>query len=147
LKRRCAGRNAGFEKGRKRAVLKSYAGTGDKRHRLVEKISKAQNQEARQTLIAELKEFDKIYHAMPRSDAMDTSFRRLQYTRYADDFRIGVIGSKADAEQMKQNIGKYLAEKMKLELSEEKTLVTIATDKARFLGYDIRARKPSNLQW
>ena len=83
--------------------MKSYAGTGDKRHRLVEKISKAQNQEARQTLIAELKEFDKIYHAMPRSDAMDTSFRRLQYTRYADDFRIGVIGSKADAEQMKRH--------------------------------------------
>ena len=75
---------AGFEKGRKRAILKSYARTGDKRHRLVEKISKAQNQEARQTLIAELKEFDKIYHAMPRSDAMDTSFRRVQYTRYAD---------------------------------------------------------------
>ncbi len=137
---------AGFEKGRKRAVLKSYARTGDKRHRLVEKISKSQNQEARQTLIAELKEFDKIYHAMPRSDAMDTSFRRLQYTRYADDFLIGVIGSKADAEQIKQDIGKYLAEKLKLELSEEKTLVTIATDKARFLGYDIRARKPSNLQ-
>lgn len=41
---------------------------------------------------------------------------------------------------------KCLAEKLKLELSEEKTLVTIATDKARFLGYDIRARKPSNLQ-
>ena len=137
---------AGFEKGRKRAVLKSYARTGDKRHRLVEKISKSQNQEARQTLIAELKEFDKIYHAMPRSDAMDTSFRRLQYTRYADDFLIGVIGSKADTEQIKQDIGKYLAEKLKLELSEEKTLVTIATDKARFLGYDIRARKPSNLQ-
>lgn len=44
------------------------------------------------------------------------------------------------------DIGKYLAEKLNLELSEEKTLVTIATDKARFLGFDIRARKPSNLQ-
>ena len=61
-------------------------------------------------------------------------------------FLIGVIGSKADAERIKQDVGKYLAEKLKLELSEEKTLVTIATDKARFLGYDIRARKPSNLQ-
>jgi len=68
---------AGFVKGRKRAVLKSYARTGDKRHRLVEKISKAQNQEGRQMLIEELKEFDKIYHVMPRSDAMDTNFRRL----------------------------------------------------------------------
>lgn len=137
---------AGFEKGRKRAVLKSYARTGDKRHRLVEKISKAQSQELRQTLLAELKEFDKSYHAMPRSDAMDINFRRLQYTRYADDFLIGVIGSKADAELIKQDVGKYLTEKLKLELSEEKTLVTIATDKARFLGFDIRARKPSNLQ-
>jgi RNA-directed DNA polymerase len=28
---------------------------------------------------------------------MDPNFRRLRYCRYADDFLVGVIGSKADA--------------------------------------------------
>ena len=28
----------------------------------------------------------------------DSNYKRVQYTRYADDFIIGVIGSKADAE-------------------------------------------------
>lgn len=89
---------------------------------------------------------DEIYHAMPRADAMDKTFRRLQYTRYADDFLIGVIGSKDDAKQIKEDIAIYLKNVLKLEMSQEKTLITIATDKARFLGYDIRARKQSNLQ-
>ncbi|MFT8024860.1 group II intron reverse transcriptase/maturase, partial [Salmonella enterica subsp. enterica serovar Enteritidis] len=30
-------------------------------------------------------------------DQMDPNFRRLRYCRYADDFLVGVIGSKADA--------------------------------------------------
>ena len=59
---------------------------------------------------------------------MDTNFRRLQYVRYADDFIIGIIGEKSDAQKIKQEIGRYIADYLKLELSEEKTLVTKATD-------------------
>ena len=67
----------------------------------------------------------------------DPDYRRLQYCRYADDFIIGVIGSKQDAEIIKSDIMKYLAETLKLTLSDEKTIITHCKDKARFLGYDI----------
>ncbi len=74
-----------FDRGKKRAILKSYTKMGDKRHRIVEKIQKETNSEKKSLLIKELKEHDAVYHSMPRSNAMDDTFRRIQYTRYADD--------------------------------------------------------------
>lgn len=59
------------------------------------------------------------------------------YQRYADDFIIAVMGSKADAERIKSDIGEFLANKLKLTLSPEKTLVTNGHDRAKFLGYEI----------
>lgn len=133
-----------FAKGKKREVLKSYTRISDKRHRLLGRLEKPQGEE-RVQLLAELKSLDQVHKSMPRSNAMDANFRRLQYTRYADDFLVGIIGSKADAEQAKADIGAFIWERLRLELSEDKTLVTNATDKARFLGFDIRAREQSNL--
>ncbi|MGC4387826.1 group II intron reverse transcriptase/maturase, partial [Streptococcus suis] len=63
---------------------------------------------------------------------------------YADDFICGVIGSKEDARRIKADIKDYLETVLKLELSEEKTLITNARDKARFLGYHLYIRQ-SNL--
>jgi len=65
----------------------------------------------------------------------------MQYTRYADDFIIGVIGGKDDAEAIKADIKGFLKDKLKLELSEEKTLITSGKDMARFLSYDITVCK------
>ncbi|RAU96872.1 reverse transcriptase domain-containing protein [Paenibacillus sp. YN15] len=67
----------------------------------------------------------------------DKGYKRLQYIRYADDFIIGMIGSKADAEEIKEDIRKFLSEKLKLTLSVEKTKITHTSDFARFLSYDI----------
>lgn len=67
----------------------------------------------------------------------DTEYKRIQYCRYADDFILGVIGSKKDAEKIKADIKIFLDEKLKLELSEEKTKITHTSKLARFLGYDI----------
>ena len=75
---------------------------------------------------------------------MDANYRRLQYVRYADDFLIGIIGAKEDAQAVKQEIGVFIAEQLKLELSDEKTLVTKATDRAKFLGFEIRVTPQSN---
>ena len=35
---------------------------------------------------------------------MDENYRRMKYVRYADDFIIGVIGSKVDCEKIKADI-------------------------------------------
>ena len=75
---------------------------------------------------------------------MDENFKRIQYVRYADDFIIGIIGSKADAEKVKQEIGQFIKSELNLELSDEKTLVTKSTDRAKFLGFDIRVTPGSN---
>jgi len=74
----------------------------------------------------------------PSQDAYDHSFRRLRYVRYADDFMLGLIGTKAEAEVIKQRVKTWLSENLKLELSDEKTLIThAATDRAKFLGYEV----------
>jgi group II intron reverse transcriptase/maturase len=74
----------------------------------------------------------------PSTDAHDPDFRRLFYVRYADDFLLGLIGSKEDAEAIKQRIKDWLHDHLKLEMSEEKTYVTHAqTDRAKFLGYEV----------
>ena len=73
---------------------------------------------------------------MPYSDQMDDSYKRICYVRYADDFLIGVIGSKEDAEQVKQEVGCFIWEKLHLEMSGEKTLITHGHDFAKFLGYE-----------
>ncbi|MFL6118977.1 group II intron reverse transcriptase/maturase [Actinophytocola sp.] len=75
---------------------------------------------------------------MPSQDPDDPCYRRLRYVRYADDLLLGFIGPKAEAEAIKHQLRQFLREKLKLELSQEKTLITHArTDAARFLGYEI----------
>lgn len=78
---------------------------------------------------------------VPYTDPFDKNFRRIQYTRYADDFLIGIIGNKEDAKEIKSKIKEFLSDTLKLELSEEKTLITHSQKKAHFLGYDIYVRR------
>lgn len=77
---------------------------------------------------------------MPSMDVNDPGYRRLRYIRYADDILLGFIGPRKEAELIKQQLGGFLQETLKLELSEAKTLITHAqTQTARFLGYEIVA--------
>jgi group II intron reverse transcriptase/maturase len=77
-------------------------------------------------------------YRMPYYDVNDPDYRRLRYTRYADDFLLGFAGPKAEAEEIKEKLRKFLQDELKLEMSEEKTLITHATDEAaRFLGYEV----------
>ena len=78
--------------------------------------------------------------AMPCSDEMDENFRRLKYIRYADDFLVGVIGSKSESERIKADIAAFMRGRLKLELSTEKTLITHAQEEAKFLGFHITVR-------
>ncbi|MDE0464329.1 MAG: reverse transcriptase/maturase family protein [Caldilineaceae bacterium] len=75
---------------------------------------------------------------LPSVNTQDEGYRKLEYVRYADDFLLSFAGPKTEAEEIKREISKFLKERLKLEMSEEKTLITHArTDKAKFLGYEI----------
>ena len=76
--------------------------------------------------------------ALPSRDPMDPGFRRLRYLRYADDHILGFTGPKAEAEQIKADLTRFLRETLRLELNQDKTLISHArTQPARFLGYHI----------
>ena len=75
---------------------------------------------------------------LPSRDPYDPGYRRLRYVRYADDFVLGFIGPKVEAQQVKESLETFLRDTLKLELSREKTLITHATSQAaRFLGYEL----------
>ena len=76
---------------------------------------------------------------LPSIDPNDPNFRRLRYVRYADDFLLGFIGPKEEAEDIKAALETFLRDNLKLELSRTKTLITHArTECAAFLGYEVQ---------
>jgi hypothetical protein len=76
--------------------------------------------------------------SIPFGDPMDPGYRRLRYVRYADDHILGFIGPKAEAEEIKAKVARFLRETLGLELNDAKTLITHArTQRARFLGYHV----------
>ncbi|MFL5913030.1 MAG: reverse transcriptase/maturase family protein [Gaiellaceae bacterium] len=84
----------------------------------------------------------RLQQSIPSVDVHDPDYRRLRYIRYADDHLLGFAGTKAEAEQIRNQLAAFLRDELKLELSTEKTLITHArTHKARFLGYDIWTRQ------
>lgn len=90
----------------------------------------------------EYKNADEILKKMRQISSvnpMDPGFIRLNYVRYADDFLVLIDGNKELAINIKNRISLFLKEDLKLELSEEKTLIThIKTERVRFLGYEIQ---------
>jgi group II intron reverse transcriptase/maturase len=58
--------------------------------------------------------------------------KKLKYIRYADDFIIGVNGSLEDGIMIKRQLSEFIAGTLKMELSEEKTLITHSNEYARF---------------
>jgi group II intron reverse transcriptase/maturase len=79
---------------------------------------------------------------LPSKDPMDDQYRRVRFVRYADDFLIGVIGSKALAVRLKESVKNFLNARLKLKLSEEKTHITHHDQRIPWLGFLITAKKP-----
>ncbi len=88
--------------------------------------------------IATVRSLRRKLRSLPTQDPCDPGYRRLRYVRYADDTLLGFTGPKAEAEEIKRRLGRFLQDELKLELNQEKTLITHArTQRARFLGYEI----------
>ena len=126
-----------FDMGTKRRPGKESNDLANERKRTVRKLRKVKDGAEKAALVARLKAIEQERAAFPSGDEMDGSYRRLKYIRYADDFILGVIGSKEDALRIKEDIKSFLSESLALELSEEKTLITHTGKSAKFLGYEI----------
>ncbi|MHA2066488.1 MAG: group II intron reverse transcriptase/maturase [Candidatus Thorarchaeota archaeon] len=91
-----------------------------------------------------LHEFDKWWSRNYDLDVNAKSARRRRHqgnfilTRYADDFIILSNGTKQATENMKERVARFLEDELKLELSQEKTAITHATEGFDFLGFHIR---------
>ncbi|WP_233269567.1 reverse transcriptase/maturase family protein [Alteribacillus sp. YIM 98480] len=93
--------------------------------------------EGREELILSIQE-RKIKVGIPSIDPMDENHPRMKYVRYADDFVLGIAGSKQSASYMKEMIKIFLKEELQLDLSDEKTLITHLKKPVPFLGYEFR---------
>jgi nicotine oxidoreductase len=115
-----------LEKGEKKGRNPAYQKLSKKKGRLLAKGK------------TKTKEFRKLVQQMrtlPTVNVNDLEFIRIKYLRYADDWIIGVCGSHTLAEEIKQKIKTFLAQHLRLTLSEEKTHITNArTEEAFFLG-------------
>lgn len=101
---------------------------------LMKKASKKRKKGA----LEEARKLTKQAQKLPTVDPNDPNYRRLYYIRYADDTLLGFAGPKEEIEGIKHLLSEFLRDTLKLELSQEKTLITHArTEAARFLGYEI----------
>jgi len=136
------------DKGTKRAVNPEY-------HRIALALDRcrrgslrteAVTEEKLATLQARIASLKAEQLATPSTDHMDPEYRRYRYVRYADDFLVGVIGPKRDAEGMMSAIRDFVRS-LKLEVSEEKSGVRHANDGTRFLGYDVLTYTAETTRW
>jgi len=130
-----------FDKGEHRKRNEQTQILWNERRRILAKLEVVKDEAEKAELIRQYKANRKESVNYPSGDEMDVNYKRLKYVRYADDFLIGIIGSKQDAMTIKEDVKNFLNEKLFLELSDEKTLITHTEDSAKFLGYEISVRK------
>lgn len=136
-----------FNRGTKRQINPAYKKPLDVRRGKQEWLKRNENkisEEKRREVTAQIQEINQYLRTIPYGDPMDNEYRRVVYVRYADDFLIGVIGSKADAKQVKADVGMFISNELHLEMSSEKTLITHGNDFAHFLGYEITVSSEQN---
>lgn len=112
------------------------------RQRLHNKIKNSNGIE-REKLIEEYKTATAQMLKLPAKQCDD---KKIKYVRYADDFLIAVNGNRQDCEKIKQELTEFINTTLKMELSQEKTLITHSNTPARFLGYDVRVRRDQQIK-
>lgn len=130
-----------FQKPYKSRITAEYSRLSGRMTRVKQNIKKAEeagNMTEKERLLKELKELRSQLLKTPCKSQTD---KEIKYVRYADDFIIGVRGSREDCEEIKRKLSCFIRDSLKMELSEEKTLITHSNTYARFLGYDMRIRR------
>jgi hypothetical protein len=97
----------------------------------------------RETLKAPIRNLNKRILQTPSYDFHDPGYIRVRFLRYADDVILSVIGPKALAKQIQEEMAVFLRDDLKLELNRDKTqIVHLPTERTRFLGYLLETATP-----
>ena len=91
-----------------------------------------------QRIQQEIRRVDQLRKQLPSGDPFDDEYKRLYFCRYADDFCIGIIGSRADAEQIRQEVRQFIEHHLRLTIAEEKSHIRHSKKGATFVGYELR---------
>ena len=118
-----------FTKGQKRQQPKEYVYHMSMGRYFSKKYKKSKNPKDLEACL----DHRKKGQALPSVDPNDPNFRRLYYVRYADDWLIGFAGSHKETVEIKDLCKNFLS-KIKLRLSEEKTVITQGLAGCIFLG-------------
>jgi group II intron reverse transcriptase/maturase len=132
---------ARFNRGKHRAMNPQYGrltrAMYRRRLRVERLLSEGREAEA-QAVLAKIRKLETERSPMPSKNGLDPNYKRLLFCRYADDFLIGVIGSKAEAREVMQEVTDFLHHHLRLEASPEKSKVSKASDGTVFLGYTVQ---------
>lgn len=139
-----------FNRGQTRKVNPDYSRLQSRanyycRHRIPALRAQGNETEA-QKCLEEVEKLKAAARTVPSKDMFDPNFRRLRYVRYADDFLIGVIGTKQEAREIMDEVERFLARHLGLNTSEQKSGIRNADDGASFLGYTVRTHTSGRVQ-
>ena len=126
-----------YDKPRERHHTPEYSNLAYELHKIRVRIADSEGNEREQLL---------NQHKQTRAQLLKTpcksqTDKAIKYIRYADDFLIAVKGTHQDCVEIKRKLAEFISNTLKMELSEEKTLITHSNHCARFLGYDVRVRR------
>lgn len=131
-----------FDKPKKKKFTDAYQKIASKLEYIRKKLKTAEGTEKEKLL----KRREVLRKELLRTPSKSQTDKKLKYVRYADDFLIGINGSKEDCVMVKRRLSEFTSGTLKMELSEEKTLITHSNEYARFLGYDVRVRRDGKIK-
>ena len=129
-----------FNKGKRRPTNPEYKRLDNAKYGLRKKM---RQQGKTPKLEMQFQEADKLQKEIPSGDMFSKDYRRLRYCRYADDFTIGVIGPKEEAEHIKHKVVDFLNSELELQIAEEKTRTASGRKGILFLSYSISTWRSS----
>jgi group II intron reverse transcriptase/maturase len=132
-----------FNKPRSTPKTEAYRSLDNEMKRLSSRIKNEKDAVIRMEMIHRYQALRKSLHLIPARPADNKKFT---FVRYADDWLVGVCGTKQDCLELKADIAEFLKSELKLTLSEEKTLITHSSKNVRFLGYDICVRRSQEVK-
>jgi RNA-directed DNA polymerase len=138
-----------FDVGKKRAINPEYQKHAQMIRKSWRKLKSMQETDADENDMLVIKQLIKgtrtSMHKTNSKDPFDPKYRRLHYCRYADDFIFGIIGSKAEAIQIYEEVKSFTSEKLNLEISKDKSGVSHFEKGVKYLGYMVRSNVANKL--